>query len=849
LPCFRADPYYTNDLAEAELKRRIRAVGLVDNCNDQDIGILVLKNDLDRQFCQDGFSARRIINYNVLDNDRQVLNCQDTISYSEIPLGTLTGPTKRVLECGIDYPSVEFMLNRFGESSIPNFNGTALSVYIDGAFIEKERILCNFKMTYTDIVFPTCGITYKVVREWTVIDWCNSNFPRGINQIMKIQDSSIRISSCSNISNQIAIPSTCSATVELPVPSPINECSEWTFGIYVQEPGESDFVLFGSATKPSTSNVVNRLFPLGVSMVKYIVTDECGNTVECIFTVTVVDEEPPTAVCDYRTVVTLTDSYLGKVFAKTFDDESYDACSGIVSYKVRRTDRADTDCPTPSDYDDFVKFCCSDIGKTLFVEFQVTDGVGLTSTCIAEIRVQFKGEGPSISCPADIGIQDCQTFESFDINTLTAPTVSSSNPCVADNLKPLVREIGRELDICGAGYIDVEWFVNLTGIEDVVCAQRVVFANTNIFMRSDITWPADRTISTCNDIDPTLSELENLIPDDLPCSNVVASEPIDRRHNRTTDVCYRITRTWTVVDWCRSPADPNARWSFEQTLTIINSEAPAIDAAASALNISYDEDNCRAQITALGVATDDCTTVENLNWTYTITTGGATILPVTVGNEVNALLTLGTYTIVWSVTDECGNTSASEEVFSIEDNQAPSIICKAVEIVISELTKDAVLIINDINDSSFDNCDAVIELGMRREGTNDELAQLLRFDCQELGITEVELVGVDDEGFSASCTAAINVRNLNNVCDIISNALGVSGTIFTMHDEAVENVEVKLSKVSQVTYQQGMTDINGSYSFQDIESDAYYQLSGSKKDDYQNGISTLDIILLQHHIL
>ncbi len=683
LPCFRVDPYYTNDLAEAELKRRIQAVGLVDNCNDQNIQILVLENDLDRQYCLDGFSARRIIKYEVRDNDRQVLNCQDTISYSQIPLDTLTGPIKRVLECGVPYPSVEYLLGRYGEGSIPNFNGTALSEYIDSAFIEKERILCNFKMTYTDIVFPTCGSTYKVVREWTVIDWCNSNFPRVINQIIKIQDSSIRISGCSNISNQIADPETCSARVELPVPSPINECSEWTFGIYVQEPDKSDFTLFGSATRRSTSNAVNRSFPLGVSMVKYIVTDECGNTVECIFTVTVVDEEPPTAVCDYRTVVTLTDGYLGKAFAKTFDDGSHDACSGIVSYKVRRTDRVETDCPTPADFDDFVKFCCSDIGKTRFVELQVTDGAGLTSICIAEVRVQFKGEGPNIVCPADIGNQDCQTFESFDITTLIPPTVASSNPCLADNLVPSIREIGRDLDVCGVGYIDVEWFVNLTGIEEVVCTKRVVFINTNIFVRSDITWPIDRTITTCNDIDPTVSELENLIPDDLPCSNVIASEPIDRIHNRTTDACYRITRTWTVVDWCRYPADPTARWSYEQTLTIVNSQGPQIGVAESALNIIYDEDNCRAQITAIGVATDDCTVSENLNWTYSITSGGAIISPSTSGNEVNALLTLGTYILIWTVTDECGNTTSGEEAFSIEDNQAPNIICKTSERIAS----------------------------------------------------------------------------------------------------------------------------------------------------------------------
>ena len=849
LPCFRADPYYTNDLAEAELKRRIQAVGLVDNCNDQDIGILVLENDLDRQYCQDGFSARRIIKYNVLDNDRNVLECQDTISYSQIPLDTLTGPTKRILECGAPYPSVEYMLNRFGESSIPNFNGMALSQYIDSAFIEKEAILCNFKMTYTDILFPTCGSTYKVIREWTVIDWCNSNFPRVINQIIKIQDSSIRIATCSNISNQIASQSTCSATVGLPLPSPINECSEWTFGIYAKDPGESDFILFGSARRRSSSNAVNRSFPLGESMVKYIVTDECGNTAECIFTVTVIDEAPPSAVCDYRTVVTLTDSYLGKAFARTFDDGSFDACSGIVNYKVRRTDRANTDCPSPTDYDDFVKFCCSDIGQRRFVELQVTDGAGLTSVCIAEVRVQFKGEGPSITCPVNVPSQDCQSFATFDISNLIPPTVTSSNPCLADNLIPSIREVGRDIDSCGIGYIDVEWFVNITGVEEIVCTQRIEFINTNIFKRSDITWPADRIINTCGDIQATDLELANLIPDDLSCSNIVASDPVDRRHGATSEACYRITRTWTVVDWCRYPADLSARWSYEQTLTIENTQGPIVNILASALTIIKDDENCRAQISALGIATDDCTASEDLEWTYMITSEGADVLPSASGNEVNTLLTLGSYLLQWSVTDECGNTTRSEEEFTIRDTQAPTITCKAVEISIDETTKDAVLIINDISDNSFDNCDAVLELGMRRLGSNDDFTQLLRFGCQELGVSQVELIGVDDAGSSGSCTAAINVRNLNDACEFGSSAVGVSGTIYNMRNEAVEKVEMQLSQKTQNTYEKQMTDISGGYAFQHIEKDVSYRLIGHKNDDYQNGISTLDIILLQHHIL
>jgi len=390
IPCFLTDPYFTNITAAAQLASRIQT-NIIDNCGDETMEVLILSNDLDRQYCMDGFSAFRRIQYEVYDNDRNVLSCTDSIYYEQIPIDTLTAPKNYVnnmaLDCNDPYPSVPYLLDRDGDISIPNFNGTALNEYRipDSAFFEKDDILCNFKMTYSDIVFPTCGSTFKIVREWIVIDWCNSNFPDTYNQIIKVQDNNLNIASgCSDINGQVADPETCLGNVELPVPAvSANECSEYTYAIFVKDAGASSFELFGSAMRDTASGPVSRDFMLGISMVKYLVTDACDNIDSCTYQVEVVDEEAPTAVCDYRTVITLTDSFVGKARALSFDDGSFDICSGITKYEVRRVDRDSTGCETPSDFDPFVKFCCEDIGKTILVEFRVTDGVVLTSTCFS----------------------------------------------------------------------------------------------------------------------------------------------------------------------------------------------------------------------------------------------------------------------------------------------------------------------------------------------------------------------------------------------------------------------------------------------------------------------------------
>jgi len=861
LMCQFRDVYFTDSLAEITLKDRIDEVIaadplLNDNCDDGNFTVTVTNNVLDRTYCMDGFSAIRYLSYEVFDNDRIILPCMDTILYEQLPLDSIDDPKNYTMdmafECPIDTPTVQFLIDidreAIGQNSLPNFEGMNIFDLVDSAFV--ERGLCNFKTTYEDLIFPNCGNTYKIVRRWTILDWCNGSF-RDFNQIIKIQDTQITMGSCPDYPDNTADPQNCEAIVEIDPPTvdSTTECSDWTFLMEVQDPGSTELVAFGGQ-RNMNSGVIRRSFLLGISEVKYTVTDACGNVDSCRFEVEVLDKEAPTAVCDARTVVTLNDSFLGKAFARSFDDGSYDACSGIASYKVRRVDRATTTCETPADFDDFVKFCCADIGKTILVEMQVTDSVGLTAWCVAEAVVQFKGDGPAIMCPPMIARQDCRTFDDFDIGTLTPPTVMSDNPCIADNLTPSIREVARDLNECGVGFIDVEWFINITGAEEIICTERVMFENKIPFAEALIRWPADRTVNTCGDVPPTQIELDNLLPDTLRCANILPSEPEDRVFDNVSGACRTIIRTWTVVDWCRFPADLSARYTFEQTITVVNTSGPIIDATASRINIEEDADNCRAVVSAIGVAADDCADVSEITWTYEITSDGAVIVPTTAGNTFSLALSLGDYQVRWVAMDDCGNSTEATEDFSITDTQAPTMRCGSIQRRIDAVTKDVVIRINDIDDGSFDNCDAVIDLKMKRAGTSDTLSSILIFDCGEQGITQVEIVGTDDAGNAASCIAAVDIRDFEDNCGLGSSAFEVAGHIYTAKGTAVEDVAVSLAAMSQDGDNHvDVTDVEGAYVFDNVTEKKMYELSAHKLDDYRNGISTLDIILMQQHIL
>ncbi len=109
-------------------------------------------------------------------------------------------------------------------------------------------------------------------------------------------------------------------------------------------------------------------FPVGVSTVEFTATDGSGNAEVCSFTITVVDNEAPTMVCQNITIQ-LDEFGNASIIAADVDGGSIDNC-GIASLSV-----------SPSTFD------CSDVGDNPVV-LTVTDIHGNSNTCTAIVTVE-----------------------------------------------------------------------------------------------------------------------------------------------------------------------------------------------------------------------------------------------------------------------------------------------------------------------------------------------------------------------------------------------------------------------------------------------------------------------------
>ena len=180
---------------------------------------------------------------------------------------------------------------------------------------------------YVDQILPVCDGTYKILRTWTVYDWClpTSNTPPFTNplyyiQLIKVIDETGPVFSCPANTTVSINPFDCCATVDLPdriiedACSRVNNISGMvvTFDQYTGE--QSGMYTFGgNVTDFAGNNWWDRdtlgqwgytpCLPIGTHTVTYMAQDDCSNVSSCTFRLTVADYVPPVAACDETTVV------------------------------------------------------------------------------------------------------------------------------------------------------------------------------------------------------------------------------------------------------------------------------------------------------------------------------------------------------------------------------------------------------------------------------------------------------------------------------------------------------------------------------------------------------------------
>ncbi len=871
-----------------------------DNCDD-DPDIILLYEDTE-VLCHPEFTKRLTRIWTAVDeNGNYADSCVQVFYLERIDFDDIVWPisystaTMNPFICNSGFTDVDpqdgipdAIPVADGGAGVPTING--IPIYPD--FMD----FCNASVSVQDVPNGSSPCVKKIMRIWTVNEWhCQGEVDTLYAQLIEVVDNEGPTIVCPPNFSHSTSGNNCLANIWIPKATPFDNCS----GV--------DYV---TTTYPGGFKSQNGEFyaPLsvGTNVITYTAYDKCGYSGTCSMEIEILDETPPVPVCDEHTIVSLTvgGPYgLTLVNASVFDDGSYDDC-GPVTFRARRMDYCiefdwttegggyDTDPDGDVDSRDhgtvhrpMVPFACCDAGAgPIMVELEVMDGSGNVNYCMVEVEVQDKIK-PIITCPSDITIscdypldpdnlsafgnvvRDQHDVQEWCIYDPTNPHadidgyVCGYDGLAVDNCDVEIT-VSDVVDInnCGVGTITRYWRAEDANGSDQ-CIQRITITNFDPLDNFSIDWPDDYSNLECGGgTDP-----EDLsYPYDRPYFNEDHCDLVGVTYDDVVfpfvdGVCYKILRTWKIIEWCLydeiGGIEPGYNyWEHVQVLKVLSSEGPEFTTDQPDI-VECNELDCNGMYIELiqsAVDGDGCTPTNQLRKSYAIDLHDDDIIdfgPFTgTGGTIDAsrTLPLGNHRVIYTFEDACGNRTVREQYISLASCKAPTPVCQFLS---ANLGDDGMIVIwaTDFDASSFHECGNPWELSFDQEG----LVNNMLFTCDDLPAEpftpiDVTIYITDNLGNQDHCTTTIVLTDNDNACDGQGIMGTITGNISTETSDNVLDVEVQLEGSPLLPIN---TSQSGMYTFPSMPVGGNYVVAPAKTNDYKNGVSTLDLVVMQKHLL
>ncbi|CAL66806.1 secreted protein containing hyalin domain [Christiangramia forsetii KT0803] len=485
----------------------------------------------------------------------------------------------------------------------------------------------------------------------------------------------------------------------------------------------------GFATIEQTAGLESGdVFPVGTTTVSYTVTDEAGNSVNCSFDVTVIDNEAPV---------------LEEMDDLTTNNDN-GICGAVVNFNtVAATDNCEIDSIVITEgFESGSEF---PVGTTT-VTYTVTDINGNVSTESFTVTV-VDNEAPEISCPSNITV-DTETGVSY-------ATVDFTNATATDNCSVSVEQTGGP--VSGSQFEIGTTTVTFTATDAAGNTSECSFTVT-VEDNEDPTISCPSDIDLTNDAGVCGAAVEFTIPEFSDNSGFATIEQTAGLESGDVFPVGTTTVSYTVTD----EAGNSANCSFD--VTVIDTEAPVLEEMDD-LTTNNDNGICGAVVNFNTVAATDNCEIDSI--------------VITEGFESGSEFPVGTTTVTYTVTDINGNVSTESFTVTIVDNEAPEISCPSNMTVDTE-TGVSYATVDFTNATATDNCSVSVE----QTGGPVSGSQF------EIGTTTVTFTATDAAGNTSECSFTVTVEDnedptISCPSDISQNVdAGICGAAVTFETPA-----------------------------------------------------------------
>jgi len=514
-------------------------------------------------------------------------------------------------------------------------------------------------------------------------------------------------------------------------------------------------------------------------------------------------------------------------------------------------------------FSDEVHFCCADAGNEHALVLRAIDSFGRINECQVTVEVQDK-ISPSITCPVDVTV-DCDEVVD-DTNIESFGEAIASDQCGVNITSSFVTDRNS----CGIGST-LRTFTASDANTNAVCEQTIFYRANAIATSAEIIWPENyETNSGCTggSLDP------NNLPSGFDFPNVSGADCTDLwvtykdqvfQFSGNSTGCRKILRTWTVEDMCMDGIVGYTPETYEQSIKINDGVAPSVISGCSDLSVVAN--NCSSETVNFDFeAIDNCTSPQNIVSNLVVQLFGmanSPSNPTATGNNIISFtgdLPVGEHNVVVKFDDQCGNTGSCTKTITVSNTQPPSAICNSgINTVLQEMDLDGDGIVDGVmtlirpemldneNSSSGTSgssspCGYDIELSFSATIGDDTRT----YTCDDLGLNPITLFVIDEFGATSTCNTTVFIQDFNDLCTGNSPIdYVINGEILTEKDVPVEGINVDL----QGSQSQIITNQDGSYTFPAMPEGNNYMIEPTHNKKHLNGISTLDLILIQNHIL
>ena len=547
----------------------------------------------------------------------------------------------------------------------------------------------------------------------------------------------------------------------------------------------------------STGNDSSEPYALGATTVTWTVTDGSGNTATCAQTVTVADNEAPTAACQNITVQ-LDANGNATATAAQVNNGSSDNC-GSVSLSLSQTsfDCSDLNLPAVNDYGEVIVNYVGGTATYVLTQANLVNWNGWGS-CSGNQRFISTGglEGWTWTdnlAPGTV-VNSVEINLSFDFSGTGATKPyylnnvnEGTSPGPPDALD--CSSVINSFTLPGTNYIvggpnTFSWdFIPYT----YLLIKGSVIANAGVPVVLTVTDGAGNQ-STCNavvsvedNINPTITcpaavsantDAGACAATNVALGSETAADNCGFTVTNNAPASYPVgttTVTWTVTDGSGNTA------SCTQTVTIADNENPTITCPAN-VTVNTNSGVCEATGVSLGTpaTADNCTVASTVN-------------------NASEPYALGATTVTWTVTDGSGNTATCPQTVTVEDNEGPTISCPA----------------NVTVNTNAGVCEATgVSLGTPTTADNCSVASTTNDSSEPyaLGATTVTWTVTDGSGNTASCAQTVTVadneaptaacQNITVQLDANGNATATADQVDNGSSDNCGSVSLGLSQTS-----------------------------------------------------